>query len=128
MVRVCEIELSHMGKANGYPYLVCENVLHKFISKECITETCTYSRGNWARFMFKIVLHFSVVEHLEPLRNYLPRSSGLCVDTKLKHMFSLFPVTLPTSPIRVENVLKTGVKCIGFSSRILNCQSKLSYQ
>ena len=64
MVRVCEIELSHMGKANGNPYLVCENVLHIFILKECITETCTYSRGNWALFMFKIVLHFSVVEHL----------------------------------------------------------------
>ena len=62
MVRVCEIELSHMGKGNGNPYLVCENVLQIFIhvSKECITETCTYSRGNWALFMFKIVLHFSV--------------------------------------------------------------------
>ena len=36
MVRVCEIELSHMGKANGNPYPVCENVHHIFISKECI--------------------------------------------------------------------------------------------
>ena len=24
LVRVCEIELSHMGKNNGYPDLVCE--------------------------------------------------------------------------------------------------------
>ena len=45
MVRVREIELSHMGKDNGNPDLVCENVLHIFISIECIMDTCTYSRG-----------------------------------------------------------------------------------
>ena len=27
LVRVCEIEISHMGKNNGNPYLVCENTL-----------------------------------------------------------------------------------------------------
>ena len=28
LVWVCEIELSHMGKSNGYPDLVCEKKIH----------------------------------------------------------------------------------------------------
>ena len=30
LVRVCEIELSHMGKNNGDPNLVCKNVIKVF--------------------------------------------------------------------------------------------------
>ena len=29
LARLCEIELSHMGKNNGYPYLVCKNICYR---------------------------------------------------------------------------------------------------
>ena len=33
LVRVCEIEISHMGKNNGNPDLVCENIIFFISSK-----------------------------------------------------------------------------------------------
>ena len=40
VVRVCEIELSYMGKNKGNPYLVCENVDSDL---GCIIQNMIYS-------------------------------------------------------------------------------------